>query len=102
MSVAITQNRSGSLIVFFCILLLSISCPPSLAQETLEFECVYSNSSSSLCATLCPQGCFYSLLPKPCSPEGQVSLNVRGRFGWFMDVLKCCIVNRLPYDHCDC
>ena len=45
----------------------------SSAQVTVDFECVYSNSSDSYCHNLCPLGCFYSLVPKPCSPEGQVS-----------------------------
>lgn len=60
------QRLFVTFVLFNCIL------APSSAQETVDFECVYSNSSNSYCHNLCPLGCLYPLLPKPCSPEGQV------------------------------
>lgn len=55
-----------------CLLLLLSLSSPSLAQVS-EYDCVYTNSTSPPCSSVCLQTCFYSLLPARCSPEGTVS-----------------------------
>lgn len=61
------------LVVLILSIYVAVCIPGGVLAQEVEFECIYSNSTSYSCSSLCLQGCFYSLLPKPCSPEGQVS-----------------------------
>lgn len=86
------QHRSCQGIVLWLVTRLSLIAlllPARLQSvggaESASFSCVYANSSSSQCESLCPQGCFYSFLPSYCSDEG-LQVRCTGDISTFMNM----------------